>query len=128
MLFLSVSLAFNVFLVSEYIFHPTGVNVSDVKWEMINYVKHNKMSYPIYTNDQGIQWYFENDYLWQNKRTMGFGDNEIGSDTSRISDRIKNKNGTLLLLHWPPLPEKSPAWEVVKLCNIDKKFYSKNMR
>src|SRR3989344_589826 len=40
MLFLSVSLAFNVFLVSEYIFHPTGVNVSDVKWEMINYVKH----------------------------------------------------------------------------------------
>ncbi|MEW5896128.1 MAG: glycosyltransferase family 39 protein [Nanoarchaeota archaeon] len=125
--FLSVSLAFNVFLVSEYIFHPTGVDVSKVKWEMIDYVRENKLSYPIYTNDQGIQWYFEHNYLWRNKITDGFGDNEIGSDITKVEKRIKKVRGTILLLHWPPLPEKSPAWEVVKLCKFKRQFYSKKI-
>ncbi len=124
--FMTVALGFNIFLVTEYLFHPTGVNVSDVKWEMIDYVRDNNI-YPIYTNDQGIQWYFEHDYLWQNKITQGFGDNEIGSDNTLVLNRIQNEGGTILLLHWTPLPDNSPSWEVVKACKINKQFYSKNI-
>ena len=127
MIFLMISISFNIFLVSEYLFHPTGVDVSDVKWKMINHVKENNLPYPIYTNDQGIQWYFEHDYLWQNKITQGFGDNEIGSDNTIVLNHINKDDGTILLLHWPPLPEKSPAWEVVSLCKADKQFYSRNV-
>ncbi len=126
-IFFSVSLAFNIFLVSEYLFHPTGPDVSEVKWQMLDYVNKNNLLYPIYTNDQGIQWYFERDYLWQNKITQGFGDNEIGSDTSKARERIKTEGGTILLLHWPPLPDKSPAWDIVKWCKINKQFYSKKV-
>lgn len=126
-LFFSIALAFNVFLVSEYLFHPIGADVSDVKWQMIDYVKYNNLSFPIYTNDQGIQWYFEHDYLWQNKITQGFGDNEIGSNTFFVKDRIKKEGGTILLLHWPPLPDESPAWEIVEQCRLSQSFYSKEI-
>lgn len=126
-LFFSVSLAFNVFLISEYVFHPTSANVSEVKWQMINYVKDNHLSLPIYTNDQGIQWYFEHDYLWQNKVTQGFADNEIGDNVKPVLHRISQEGGTIFLLHWPPLPENSPAWDVVKPCYLQQQFYDKGI-
>jgi len=126
-IFLVVSLALNVFLVSEYIFHPMGVDVSEVKSQMVDYVKSSDLAYPIYSNDQGIEWYFHNKYLWNYEKTVGFGDNEVGSRSETAIKNINQRKGTILLLHWPPLPENSPAWEVVDLCKIKKQFYSKEI-
>ncbi len=126
-IFFSVSLSFNIFLVSEYLFHPTGVNVSDVKWKMISYVKDHHLSFPIYTNDKGIQWYFDHRF-WHNPRlTMGFGDNEIDNSGIAVINRISLEGGTILLLDWPPLPENSPARDVVKQCRLQQQFYDKKM-
>ncbi|MBS3165659.1 glycosyltransferase family 39 protein [Candidatus Woesearchaeota archaeon] len=126
LIFISVGLAYNVFLVSEYLFHPTTPNVSEVQLSMINYVKENNLSYPIYTNDEGVQWTLDHDYKDQIK-TQGFADNEIGLSVSKATERIKQSGGTILLLHWPPLPDNSPAWEVVRACKIDRQFYSKGI-
>lgn len=133
--FLFVALAFNIFLISEYVFHPTGVDVSKVKWKMIDYVQDN-LGYPVYTNDQGIQWYFEHDY-WHKydlscgmfDKTVGFADNEVGVDPTSvvINENIKYRGGNIILLHWPPLPEDSQAWQVVGMCEINKKFYDKGI-
>jgi hypothetical protein len=127
-IFLFISISFNIFLVSEHIFHPTGVDVSDVKWEMINYVKENNLDQgKIYTNDQGIQWYFEHDYWHKNNKTIGFGDNEISTKPTLTIKNINTWGGTIILLHWPPLPEDSPAWDVTKLCELNRQFHSKNI-
>ena len=123
LIFISVGLAYNVFLVSEYLFHPTTPNVSTVQWSMIKYVEENNLSYPVYTNDEGIQWALDHDYKDQIK-TQGFADNEIGLSVSKVTERIKQSGGTILLLHWPPLPNNSPAWEVVRLCTPFRDFYS----
>ena len=128
LIFLSVGVAFNLFLVSEYLFHPTGVAVSDVKREMIEYASTQNLTYPIYTNDQGIQWYFEHDYWHKDARTMAFEDNEVGYHSTNTIERIKREGGTILLLEWPPLPQESPAFEVVELCELEKEFFSKGKR
>ncbi len=123
--FLFVSIAFNLFLVSEYLFHPTGVAVSDAKKEMISYAQQNELPFPIYSNDEGIQWYFDH-YYWHNKENVvSFPDNEIGDDPRSAIESIKERAGTILLLHWPPLHEKSPAWAVVSLCTQKEEFFSK---
>jgi 4-amino-4-deoxy-L-arabinose transferase-like glycosyltransferase len=126
--FLAIFLAFNVFLVSEYIFHPTGVDVSEIKWQMMDYVGENNLNYPIYTNDQGIQWYFDHDYWGEEiQESIGFADNEINSKPVKAVENIGSGGGTVVLLYWPPLPIESPAWEVVRLCDLEKQFYSNDI-
>lgn len=127
MFFFVISLSFNIFLISEYIFHPTSVDVSNIKWGMMNYVKERNMPYPIYTNDQGIQWYFDEEYRRNSRNTLGFGDNEIGDDITYVSEKIKLEGGTILLLHWPPLPNESPALSVVNTCTLHKSFVHNNI-
>ena len=114
-------------MISEYLFHPTGVDVSGVKYEMMGYVQKHNLSYPIYTNDQGIQWYFENDYWHQDKWTHGFEDNEMGDFTREVTGLIDQERGTIILLRWPPLPDNSPAYQVIKKCNIGKIFSDRNV-
>ena len=131
-LFLSFSVTFNVFLVTEYLFHPTGPDISGVKWTMIKYVPANKLSYPIYTNDEGIQWYFNHEY-WKEKYTLEksevlrIPDNELDADTSFVKERIRQRGGTIVLLRWPPLPAGSPANEVTTLCTLHNQFSSKGI-
>ena len=125
--FVAISLGFNLFLVSEYLFHPTSVDVSKVKWEMMDYVYDNDYPMPLYSNDQGIQWYFDNDYWHNYEKTVGFGDNEVGSYPQKAVDSITARGGTMILLHWPPLPAESPAYEVIALCTLDKQFYDKGV-
>lgn len=124
-LFFSLSLAFNVFLTTEYLFHPTSSDISEVKWEMIEYVNTHHLARPIHTNDQGIQWYFD-PYYWgiDQGDTYGFDDNELGSYPKTAIETIQKRGGTIILLYWPPLPVNSPAFEVIKFCNLEKDFYS----
>src|SRR3989344_619930 len=123
--FFSLSLAFNIFMTTEYLFHPTSSDVSEVKWEMINYVRDNDLEMPIHTNDQGIQWYFDHSY-WgiEDGDTYGFDDNELGYYPKPAIDAVRQRGGTIILLYWPPLPSQSPAFAVVKYCDLDKDFYS----
>ena len=125
--FLIVGVGFNLFLIGEYLFHPTGVDVSEVKWEMMEYVDEMGLVGPYYTNDQGIEWYYDNMYWGESYLTEGFGDNELGSDTTQVLNKIFLDEGTILLLHWPPLHHNSPAREVVDACLIKKNFYSKEI-
>ncbi len=125
--FFSIALAFNIFLVSEYFLHNTGPDVSHIKWEMINYVKEGNLSFPIYTNDQGIQWYFENTYWHRDIDTRGFSDNELEDNSLYTLNRIRTEQGTLVLLRWPPLHDQSPALVVVKECHLLRQFYDKKI-
>lgn len=130
--FLAVSIAFNLFLVTEYVVHPTGVDVSTVKEEMINYVFNEKLAYPIYTTDSGMMWYFNHQHWAESKKpdgnVLGIPDYETeeGDDVSEVTLRsIQRRGGTILLVNWPPIPEESHAWQIVKHCRLEREFFSK---
>ena len=129
-LFLSMGMAFNIFLVTEYLFHPTTPDVSDVVHTMLSEVKEKNLPYPIYVSDSGMMWYLNHEY-WREKydlthsRVLGIPDNELGEDTSFVEQKIAAEGGTLLLLHWPPLHEDSPARKVALLCSKEKSFFSR---
>jgi len=156
-IFISIGFAFNIFLVSELIFHPTSPDVGLVQSEMVNYFKENNLSFPMYSNDEGImfdlnQFYIrDNNYLFSlsddstkinnskfnlnpgyikdNNQVISLPDDstEINDSKFDIISNIHANSGTILLLHWPPLSDDSPVWKIVTLCNLQKEFYSKNV-
>lgn len=125
-IFLSIGAAYNIFLVSEFIFHPTSPDVSFVQYQVVDYFKEKKLPFPLFSNDEGILFDADHSYLLSNQ-VIGLADNELGASVKEQIKRIKKEGGTVLLLHWPPLPEESPAWEVVNYCRLEKQFYSKGV-
>lgn len=124
MIFLVVAIAFNIFLVSEYIFHPTGVDVSSSKNEMIEYVKAGSFSEPMFSTDTGVLWHFDPLYRFHRKNMVGVADNEVGTDISHVYDILDERDGgTLMIVNWPPLPLDSPVLEFRDRCVLDKKFF-----
>ena len=126
--FLAISIGFNLFLVAEYLFHPTGADVSAVKYQMLSYVRERGLPFPLYSNDAGLMWYLDH-HQWKTRSdpkglVLGIPDNELGSDVSLITQSIEKRGGSVLLLHWPPLPEQSPVFEVTRLCSLTQQFYS----
>ena len=130
-LFFAVGFAFNLFLTSEYLFHPTTSDVSKVKLEMISYTLDSALSTPFYSNDAGILWYFDH-RQWKTRSdpqsmALGIPDTELGSRSILVENSISRRGGTILLLHWPPLHPLSPALETISSCKLTKSFYSKNV-
>lgn len=130
---ISVSLAFNIFLISEYIFHPTSPDVDQVQNEMIDYAKDNNLPFPIYSNNMGISWIFDN-YNWAaahdtnnlTKKTYDLPDLEMVNLSNEIKI-IQEQKGTIIFLNWPPMPKESPIYSITSLCNMKKEFYNKNV-
>lgn len=130
---ISVSLAFNIFLISEYIFHPTSPNVDKIQNEMIDYTKDNNLSYPIYSNNMGILWIFDNnnwaaahDINNLTKKTYDLPDLEMVNISNEIKT-VQNQKGTIIFLNWPSMPKESPIYNITSLCNIKKEFYDKDI-
>ncbi len=124
-IFLSVSFAFNIFVTTELIFHPTTIDMSEAQWEAIDYVKQNNLPHPIYSNNQGIHWYFDHEYWHNYENVIGFGDYELEDSPELAMDSIKERGGTIILVNWPPIPDGSPAFEVIALCEEVKSFEDK---
>jgi hypothetical protein len=130
--FLAISLAFNILLIQEYIFHVQGPNPSETTYEMLDYFKENNLNYPVYSNNEAILFYLNNSYWLSNTQQSNVrGLDDYEQDYSDIHEsvvRLKKTNGTILLLNWPYIPERSPALDVASNCELDKVFYSKNYK
>ncbi len=126
-LFFSVSLSFNLFLVSEYLFHPTGVAVSDIKWEMIHDLEKRELPSTIYSTDSGILWYFDHRYRDHRDKIVGLPNDDLERDYSSLKKMIISKGGTALVVYWPPLSPQSPLFDLMKSCMVEKQFYSQKV-
>ncbi len=129
-MFLAISIAFNIFLIQEYVFHTQGPDPSAVTYELVEFFNEENLTYPVYTNDEGIEFYLDNNY-WANTRTddrnlIYLPDNELDMDISYAVSRVELDRGTILLLNWPKIPHNSPLWNVTEKCNLIKTLYSKN--
>ncbi len=125
-IFLAITFSFNIFLTIEYLFHPTSPDISTSQWQAINYIKENNPNYPIYSNNQGIHWYYDHNYWHNYENVIGFADNEIDLYPEKAINNIKNRKGTIILTHWPPLHKNSPAHFVSSLCEKTISFSDKN--
>ena len=113
-------------MVTEYLYHPTSVDVSEEKLKMIDFIIEKGLERPYYSTDSGLLWYFDND-RWGNKgNALVVPDNEIGADISYVKSYLIENGGTLMIVNWPPLPEKSAVKELIGYCELEKEFYNKN--
>jgi hypothetical protein len=129
---LASSIAFNAILIQEYVFHFQGTNPSQATYDLVDYFEESNLNYPVYSNDEGVLFYINNSYWLSNKQqsnVMGLDDYEQDyEDVIETIVRLKKTNGTILILNWPPIPEKSPAWDVAVNCDLEKTFYSKDYK
>ena len=98
---------------------------------MMDYVNKNGLAEPIYSNDSGIIWFYNNLY-WRyknniNSNVFGLPDNEINARGKVARKSISVNGGTVILLNWPKIPQNSPVWDIISSCSLDKNFYSRNL-
>ena len=123
--FLIIALSFNIFLVSEYLFHPTTVDVTPTVYQMIDYVEENKFNTPVYSNSEHIIWHFNNAFWHNYSTTMGFGTIYPYDEMPQQQESLQERGGTVILLHWLPIPEDTGIYELFEDCVKDeKKFYT----
>jgi 4-amino-4-deoxy-L-arabinose transferase-like glycosyltransferase len=129
-IFIAVNLAFNAFLVQEFVFHTQGPDPSQATYDLVDYFSEQELSYPVYTNDEGIMFYLDNSYWDVIQRPNGLiiplPDNELDVDITSVLGRVKNEGGTVLLLNWPQIPKNSLVWNIVSGCDIVKTFSSED--
>ena len=127
-LFLAINIAFNAVLIQEYVFHVQGPDPSQATYDLVEYFYQNNLSYPVYSNDEGILFYLDYSY-WASNRLVGSSivslpDNEFDVDISAKLARVQKDGGTVLLLNWPQIPDESQLWEVTSKCTLISSFYS----
>jgi len=126
--FLAVSFSFNLFLVQEHLFHNFHANPSNVIKEMVKY----PYSLPVYSDNTAILFYLNNRYLEDQGRKGGnwYYTGVYGEyiDRDNIEMAVRDIGGTIFLLNYPILPSNSPVLELVKDCNLEKTFTSKEVK
>lgn len=121
----AITIAFNIFLVSEFLFHPTSPDISEGIHEMENYVLENQLPYPIYSNNAGSSFMLDHQNEISNL-TSGLPDFELDANVTEAKNILEKKGGTAIVLNWPPLPDYSPLWEIIESCEKLETFTSDN--
>lgn len=125
--FLVVGLAFNFFLVAEFLFHPTSPDVSSVQYALADYFVSEELDYPVFSNEEGVLFNINNKFN-ADLGLVDIPDNELEMGIEKHLSRVQSGGGTLLVLNWPPIPEESPTWVFAEECgNVIKEFYSKGI-
>ena len=121
LLFLSVSLAFNIFLLQEYLLHTTQVDPSEIILQMSDYYKTNKLPKPVYANNAALLFYIDPNYLTK-KDFYSIG--LYGERATKLEELLKDQGGVFLLLDYPIIPRDSLLWDLLNKCALVKKFKS----
>jgi hypothetical protein len=114
-LFVTLSLAFNVFLTGEFLFSMVGPSYTRTMQDMVNYHKENNLPDPLYGGKQ-FGYYLNKDF---------------GEFYSLFSNEaLEKEGGTVMWLNLPPAYEGGPgraSFDKIKTrCTLVKVFYSKN--
>jgi len=120
-LFIAIGAALNIFLVTEYLGPVTSPDVNAVFYEMVDYVKENKIESPLYVNDEGLLLHI-NELKFQQKE----GQFNLGRYFEGLSLH-KPLQGTVLFFNWPPLSKGNPVWDAVKSCVVKKQFFDRGI-
>ncbi|MAG60553.1 hypothetical protein CL619_02085 [archaeon] len=123
LILLATTLAFNIFLVGEFIFNFTSPNVSESILDMEEYFIEQNFPYPIYSNNAGTLFMLDNQNEISNK-SQGVPDFELHSNITKTKKMIDDYGGTALIINWPPLPEYSPLWDAIETCTKEATFTS----
>jgi dolichyl-phosphate-mannose--protein O-mannosyl transferase len=94
-IFISISIALNIFLVVEYLGPVTSPDINNVFYEMVDYTKNNLLKDPIYANNEGLLIHL-NDLEYE----LGEKQEYVGVYLESIEEN-SIKSGSYLILDWP---------------------------
>lgn len=124
-LFLSVSVAFNLLIIQEYLFPVSNPDYPKISNDIIDYAIKEDLPQPIYGNNYAFVHYFN---LKNNRYISLYGEyvNVIGgTDFDFIEDNLLNSGGTAIVVDFPYLDRSGEVWTLLKKnCNLMKTYYS----
>jgi len=118
-IFISLGVALNLFLVTEYLGPVTSPDVNEIFDEMVDYASKNNINQTLYTTDEGLMLAF-------NKLQYELGKNQLifGPNLEYIPNEL---HGTVLFLNWAPKLENKKLSDLLKKCMIKKVFSSNDI-
>ena len=117
-IFVSLAIGFNVFMVSELLFSPTGPNINKVSNEITDFALTHDLSPEIYAY-QGTAHYLLNA---SNKHVIEFY--AIDHTRKELFDEMK-KGSTVLVVDFPSATRDSVMWKTLMSCKVEKKVIEK---
>lgn len=121
-LFLSISLAYNLFLTQEFLFSTTSPSVDKISKQIIGYADTNELKEPVYIfRNKALRYYFRDEFQ------PVILDFDIEKNATLVDDVISN-SGTIILVDFPKLNEDSLFWKRVMKCNHLAEFSDKGVK
>lgn len=118
--FISVGVALNLFLITEYLGPVTSPDVNRVFYEMAEFSGDNFKGPNFYATDEGHLLLF-------NRMKYELGDNQYNLGPNLETIPKSSFQGTVLFLNWPPKLENLNLTNKLKLCAIKKEFFAGQM-
>lgn len=122
--FASIALAFNLFLVQALILGAPYPRVGDVTKTMAEEIVADNLPKPYYVTDMNLAW-----YLKPGRDVYVIGDvyTDTQEEVERIEGIIKNRGGTVVITDFPKRLKTDNAWQIAGLCSLHKTFGSREM-
>lgn len=121
-IFFSLSLSFNLFLINEYLFSTTHPDMDVVNKEILNFNIKEKYNTSISVSyfQQGLSYYLDNSTYGS---MLFFSDENF----NKINKTILKNDSTVLMVEFPGIDKNSISWLYLeKNCNLSKIFKFKN--
>ncbi len=112
-LFLSISIAFNLLMISEYYFSPTTPNLNKVSTQVTEFALKTNLQQPVYIY-QGTGHFLLN---YSGYKVKEF--NAINYNDEALANDISNSNSTFLIVDFPSANRNSIMWQALSKCKKD---------
>jgi len=124
-IFIAITLAFNIFFVQEFLFHTTHPDITKVTYEMVDYYEQKGFTGPICTNALSFSFYLDKKNTGKTELYLLFG-NET-NDELQLKPAIENNATLMITEYYPTIAKNSRTWELINQCELLKKFDDKNV-
>tara|TARA_Y100000310_G_scaffold172911_1_gene173013 strand:- start:6096 stop:7718 length:1623 start_codon:yes stop_codon:yes gene_type:complete len=124
--FLGIALGLNIFMINEMISPITQPDVSEVMYDMFEYIEDNQIQEPYVTNVFASSFYL-------NWITRGVESDAIhyavtDDQADFVINHVVDQKGSILFLDYPLLDKESYIWEKMNSCELKHEFISKDIK
>lgn len=123
LILLSVSFAYNIFLVQEFLFSSTTPSVNKISAEVLDYANENRLEKPIYVFRNVAFGY----YLRERYDEIEMLDFDFEFDHNKINKLIDNP-GSVIVVDFPTINKQSLLWESINRCVLLQSFENKDVK
>jgi len=122
-IFLAISLSSNLFVVQEFLLSSTSPNINKISRQLIDYSLSHELNQPVFV----FRNYAFRYYLREKYGDITPIDFELENDEQKVDELVKAR-GTVIVVDFPKINEKSIFWQKIQTCKLVKNFEDKKLK